>query len=72
MKLLIIEDETDLLTEIQQFFSGGGYVCEMAECFQKASEKIELYNYDLIIVDITLPDGNGIDIIKQIRKKRSL
>ena len=71
MKLLIIEDETDLLTEIQQFFSGGGYVCEMAECFQKASEKIELYNYDLIIVDITLPDGNGIDIIKQIRKKNA-
>ena len=45
MKLLIIEDETDLLTEIQQFFSGGGYVCEMAECFQKASEKIELYKF---------------------------
>jgi len=68
MKVLIIEDEIELLTTISNYLTKENYVCELVENFQKANEKLSIYEYDIILLDITLPDGNGIDLLKTIRK----
>jgi len=67
MKLLIIEDQKDLSLSIKDFFSKEGFVCETAYTYDNAQEKINLYHYDCVIVDITLPDGNGLNIIKELK-----
>lgn len=68
MKILIIEDEIELLVAINNFFVKENYICELAENFAKAKEKISINQYDIILLDVTLPDGNGLDLIKLIKK----
>lgn len=68
MKILIVEDEIELLITISNYLTKENYICELAENFQKANEKLSIYEYDIILLDITLPDGNGIDLLKTIRK----
>ena len=70
MKLLIIEDEQDLLDEIWAYLTGDGFVCETANDYDDADEKLSLYHYDLALVDITLPGGNGLSIIEKIKETR--
>lgn len=69
MKLLFVEDEPVLIEEMENYFSSHGFVCEQATSFMQAEEKIHNYSYDIIILDITLPDGIGIDLITDIREK---
>ncbi|NLI23176.1 MAG: response regulator transcription factor [Bacteroidales bacterium] len=68
MKVLIVEDEIELLTEISNYLTKENYICELAENFSKAYDKITIYEYDIILLDITLPDGNGLDLLKTIKK----
>jgi len=69
MKLLLVEDNIRLATDMQQFLVDNGFVVEHAAKFQEASEKINDYLYDLVIVDIGLPDGNGLGLIQEIRER---
>ena len=71
MKILIVEDEKELAGSMKNYLESEGYLCEVAADYEKASEKAELYNYDCVIVDITLPKGSGLDIIKELKEKRS-
>lgn len=71
MKLLLIEDESDLRKSIKQYLYQEGYLVESASDFLKAQEKAAIYEYDCILVDITLPFGSGLDIIKQIKASNS-
>lgn len=71
MKILLVEDEPELQKSIKQYFEMEGNVVEMANDFGKAEEKIALYDYDCILIDITLPDGSGLDLIKEIKHKKS-
>jgi DNA-binding response OmpR family regulator len=71
MKVLIIEDEKALADSIEQYLSQEGYRCEKVLLFSQAHEKINLYNYDCIILDIGLPDGSGLNIIKELKKNKS-
>ncbi len=71
MKILLIEDEPELRKSIKHFLLQEGYVVESASDFSKASDKAEIYDYDCVLVDITLPDGNGLDIVKQLKKAKS-
>ena len=71
MKILLIEDEPDLRKSIKQYLHQEGYVVESASDFHTASEKVHEYQYDCILVDITLPKGSGLDIIKQLKKNNS-
>lgn len=71
MKVLIVEDETDLLVLINNYLTRENYTCELADNFHKASEKIAIYEYDIILLDIGLPDGNGIDLLKKIKQDNS-
>ena len=67
MKILIIEDEKALKESIQKYLEYQGYVCETAENFLTAKEKIQQFNYDCIVVDIGLPYGSGLDIVKELK-----
>ncbi len=71
MKILLIEDEPELRKSIKHFLHQEGYIVESANDFIKALEKIEVYDYDCILVDITLPNGNGLEIIKQLKQNFS-
>ena len=71
MKILLIEDEPELRKAIKLFLYNEGYTVESADDFLKASEKIANYCYDCILVDITLPKGNGLEIIKELKKLNS-
>lgn len=68
MKLLIIEDEPILLKDLGEFAGKEGYLYELAQDYSSAVEKIMLYDYDCVILDINLPDGSGFDIIQKLRK----
>ncbi len=71
MKILLIEDEVELNTSIKKYLLNEGYVVESTDDFLKASEKIEIYDYDCVLVDITLPHGSGLEIIKQLKNANS-
>ncbi len=68
MKLLIIEDEKGLRESIESYFNEAGNICETAVNFATAREKINLYRYDCILLDITLPGGNGLAILDMLKK----
>src|SRR5947208_10328574 len=68
MKILIIEDEKELSGSICSYFAGEQFVCETAFDFYTASEKIALYEYACIILDINLPGGSGLQILKDLRR----
>jgi DNA-binding response OmpR family regulator len=67
MKVLIIEDEKELSKSICQYLAGEQFITETAHDFYSALEKISLYDYACIILDITLPNGSGLDILKEIK-----
>ena len=71
MKILLIEDEKDLLDSMKSYLESEGYRCETAMDYEKASEKINMYSYDCVVVDITLPKGNGLQIVKELKEKKS-
>ena len=69
MKILIIEDEKELARSIDQYLSAENYLCETAATFSEAMGKISIYEYDCILLDITLPDGNGLKILEALKKE---
>lgn len=68
MKILIIEDEASLLEVMTSFLEKEQYVVESANTYQGALAKVADYDYDCILLDIMLPDGNGIDLLKELQK----
>ncbi|HOX82398.1 MAG TPA: response regulator transcription factor [Chryseolinea sp.] len=72
MKILIIEDERELAKSIVQYLRQESYVCEVAYTASEAHEKVMLYDYDCILLDITLPDGNGLKILETLKKENKL
>lgn len=70
MKILIIEDETELLIAISNYLTRENYICELAEDFSKADEKLSVYEYDLVLLDITLPGGSGLELLKTLKKRQ--
>lgn len=71
LKILLIEDEKDLLDSMKMYLESEGYICETANDYQKASEKVNVYDYDCVVVDITLPKGSGLQIIEELKEKKS-
>ena len=70
MKILIVEDESSLCEMMQETLEKERYIVETASNFSDAKEKIELYEYDCILLDIMLPDGNGLDLLKVLKTLR--
>ena len=75
MKILIIEDEPELARSISEYLSKENYLCEFAETYKQAIEKVEAYEYDCILLDLMLPGGSGmrvLDVIKQQNKQEGV
>jgi len=69
MKFLIAEDEIELQESIAKYLSKESNLCEVASDYLEASEKLEMYEYDLIILDINLVTGSGLDLLKALKKQ---
>ena len=63
MKVLIIEDNQELSRNIYQYLLGEEYICEVCYSVREAEEKLLCYPYDCIVLDVMLPDGNGLDLL---------
>lgn len=68
MKILIIEDNIDLSSAIETYLLAEGYVCDIAYNIDEAVQKICFYEYDCILLDISLPDGNGFTILEKLKQ----
>ena len=71
MKILLVEDESALRTALASSLRQAGYVVEEAASFVQAHEKIELYKYDCVLLDLTLPDGTGLDLLRALKAEGS-
>jgi|SRR5688572_7390484 DNA-binding response OmpR family regulator len=67
MKILIIEDEQELAASIGAYLASEQYLCEYATTFTDAREKIEVYEYDCILLDLMLPGGDGMRILEELK-----
>lgn len=70
MKILIVEDEIELQQSIVTYLKTDGNLCEVASDFNEAYERVALYDYDIIILDINLINGSGLDILKFLKKNK--
>jgi len=70
MKILLIEDHTPLQQQIQQMLDRQGYVCETASSLPEALEKSTVYDYDLLIVDLNLPGGSGLEVVRRMKQSK--
>ncbi len=68
MKILLIEDEKSLRTSIVSYLKEDGNICEVATDYWTAKAKINLYDYDCILLDLTLPGGDGLKILSEIKE----
>ena len=68
MKVLIVEDEKTLAYEMEAFLKKGFYLCDLAHTFRAGLEQLELNQYDFILIDLSLPDGDGLEILKRAKK----
>ncbi|MCD8740474.1 response regulator transcription factor [Mucilaginibacter roseus] len=68
MNVLIIEDERSLAREVDIFLTNSNYVCEVAYNGRSASEKISVNLYDFILIDLGLPDYDGLDLLKEAKR----
>jgi len=68
MKILIVEDEPDLLNLVKRYFKREGYVCEEATTFREGYKKINNFEYDCAIIDLNLPGGDGLKLVEMLRQ----
>ncbi|WP_418422681.1 response regulator transcription factor [Alistipes sp.] len=71
MRILIIEDEKRLSDSIVAYLSGERYLCEQAFTYDDARMKVNMSEYDCILLDLMLPGGNGLDILGDIRSRNN-
>lgn len=69
MKLLIIEDERKLSDSIVSYLKDAKYLCEQAFDYNDALMKVRVYDYDCVLLDLMLPGGNGLDILRDIKSR---
>lgn len=70
LKILVIEDEKALSESITTYLASQDYLCDIAIDYRSALDKIEYNDYDCILLDITLPDGNGLKILEQLKEDK--
>lgn len=68
MKILIIEDEYEILKSTESFLQSEGYIVEKATDYVSGIDKVHLYKYDCILLDISLPGGSGLKILEEMKK----
>ncbi|MBN1107790.1 MAG: response regulator transcription factor [Bacteroidales bacterium] len=71
MNVLIVEDEKSLAREIAEFLKSEKFLCDIANTGNEASEKIAINLYDFVLLDLGLPDYNGLDLLREAKKINS-
>jgi len=71
MKVLIVEDNAALTTIITTYLERSGFVCEQVTDLKQALEKLYGFSYDIVLLDLTLPDGDGLTLLEQLKSKWS-
>ncbi|MCM5529670.1 response regulator transcription factor [Parasegetibacter sp. NRK P23] len=72
MKVLIVEDEKELASAMRTYLERENLVCEVADNFRHGMAMMESFDYDCVLLDITLPDGNGLDILKEMKASHKM
>jgi len=72
MKILIIEDEKELSKSMIAYLQRENYHCDLAENFPEGRCRLESFDYDCILLDISLPDGNGLQLLREIKENGKL
>ncbi len=67
-KILLVEDNETIIMGLEYLFQQEGFAYEVARKKKEALEKLEKSEFDLALLDISLPDGNGLDLCKQIKE----
>jgi DNA-binding response OmpR family regulator len=67
MRILLVEDEKELSKSIVAYLKEENYLCEVAVDFKTALYRIDSFDYDCILLDISLPDGNGLNVLKELK-----
>ncbi len=70
MKILIVEDQLELANNIQTYLEQEGYVCEVAGTYAKGEDKIISFEYDCVVLDIMLPDGDGLKLLQLLKAQK--
>lgn len=70
MKVLLIEDNVELASSISAFLAREGYICEISYNMLDAQDKLVSFQYDCVLLDIMLPDGNGLEILRFMRQEK--
>ncbi|MBF4514726.1 response regulator transcription factor [Flavobacterium sp. ANB] len=71
MNILIVEDNKELAVEVYDFLCNVGYICKIANTCADAFEEINSNDYDAMLLDLGLPDGDGFEVLKTVRKTKS-
>ena len=71
MRILLVEDELELQKSIVQYLDYAGNLVEAVSEFRKASDKIHEFDYDCILIDINITNGNGFDLVKELKQAKS-
>jgi len=71
MNILIVEDNKELAVEVYDFLCNVGYICKIANTCSDALEELNSNDYDAMLLDLGLPDGDGFEVLKALRKTKS-
>ena len=71
MKILIVEDEHKLSDSIVTYLKSEKYLCDQAFDYNEALEKVRGYDYDCVLLDLMLPGGSGLDILRDIKRRNN-
>lgn len=69
MKILLVEDQADLAANIKTYLAKEGYVVEHAALYEAAIKKLAGFDYDVVLLDIMLPDGSGLDVLQYLKNQ---
>lgn len=70
MKILLVEDNPELTQNVANYLSAEGIICESAPTLFDAQDKILSFDYDCILLDLMLPDGNGLELLEFIKTQK--
>ena len=71
MNILIVEDNRELAVEVYDFLCNAGYLCKIAHTCADALEEFNSNDYDAMLLDLGLPDGDGFEVLQTVRKTKS-
>jgi DNA-binding response OmpR family regulator len=70
MKILVVEDNSELAQNMTDYLLREGYVCELAVNAGEAKDKLSFFEYDCVVLDIMLPDGNGLEVLRFMKSRK--